>query len=101
MQIVIGDIRTKGRARELAVLELIDRLAQRAGDTRQVARSVDIALEDIWRLDFVGDPIQPGRYRRSVGNIRVGIRAWQPALDSQRRAVADHAKAGGAIIVAP
>src|SRR4029079_16134839 len=68
---------------------------------RQLAGGIDITLEDFRRLDFVGDPIQPSCNRRRVGDIRVGIRPRQPALDPQRRTVADHAKASGAIILAP
>src|SRR5215203_5110183 len=60
VQVMLGHIRAEGLARKLAVLELVNRLAQCARHARQIACGIDIALEDFRRLDFVGNAIKPG-----------------------------------------
>src|SRR5262245_15195338 len=95
VQVMLHHIGTEALAGELAPLELGDRLAQRGGHAWQIARCIDIALEDRRRLDLVGYSIQAGRDRRGVGDIRVGVGARKPALDPQRRAMADHPEPGG------
>ena len=57
MRVMLNHIGAKCVLSKFAVFEVVDRLLQGIRHTRQMPRRVDIALENIRRLNLVRDPV--------------------------------------------
>src|SRR5207237_7715168 len=53
------------------------------------------------RLDVIGDAVEPRGDGGGEGEVDIRVGARRTAFDPQRRAAADDAKAGGAIVETP
>src|SRR5689334_12396261 len=80
-------------AREAALLQLGDRLAERAGDLRERRVLVRVAAVERRRLELPLDAVETRRDRRREGEVRVRVRARDAVLDPERIAAPADAEA--------
>src|SRR5688572_13559055 len=99
--VVLDDFRAEDGLGEGARLEAGQRVAQVARDARELARRVEVALEARRRLELLLDAVEARGERGGEGEVRIGVRAGDAALDAECLSVADHAEAGRAVVVAP
>src|SRR5947209_8800484 len=100
VQVVVDDLVAEKLARDRALLEARDRLAQRVREPLRI-RGVRVSLERGPELELVLDPVQPGGEQRRERKIRVRVGAGDARLRAQRRSLADDAEAARAIVVSP
>ena len=84
-----------------AVPPELDRLDERAGDSRKVGGGVAVAVVRRGRFDAVADAVHAAGDRRREGVVRVGVGARDPALDAHALTVADDAEAERAVVDRP
>src|SRR5258706_12397841 len=101
VSVVFDDVLAEGALGELARGEELDRLGKRPRHVLAVLRHIDVADEPLRRLGLARDALQAGGERGGKREVRIAIRARDAAFDAHRRSVADHAEAGGAVVVAP
>src|SRR5581483_9546113 len=79
-------------ARDRALLEARDRLAQRVREALCIG-GVCVSLERRPELQLVLDAVQPGGEQRGEGEVGVRVRAGDARLRAQSRSLADDAEA--------
>src|ERR1051326_6494029 len=100
VEVMVDDLVAEQRARNRALLEARDRLAQRMREALRVG-DVRVTLERRPELELVLDPVQPGGEQRRECEVRVRVRARDARLRAQRRSLADDAEAARAVVVSP
>src|SRR5829696_4993135 len=100
IQIVIDDLVAERGPCDRALLERLDRLAQRVWKALRV-RLVRVPLERRWQLEPFLDPVEPGGDQRGEREVRVDISAGKARLDSLPGTVPDDPEAASAVVVPP
>src|SRR5688572_32169665 len=98
---MLDDVCAEGLFCKCTFFENLDRLAERIRHARQVPRLIDVADEDIGRLDLVGNAVEARSERSGQREVRVAVGAGDAALDAQAWSGTDDAEAGGAVVEAP
>src|SRR5262249_36907835 len=101
MAVVLDDLLPEGALGEFTRFECVDGLGKGVRHARQRLGCVDVALEAGGRLDPVRDAVEARGECRGEGEVGVAVGARDAAFDAHARAFADHAEAGGAVVVAP
>ena len=101
MRVVIDHVIPQRATHECALRKELGGVAQIVRHARQRLRLVDIACKNCRWLSLVADAVQPGSERGGVGEIRIAVGSRNARLNAQGGAMTHHAKARGAVVVAP
>src|SRR5207249_5580321 len=97
VEIVLVDRLAERLAREAALLERRDRLAERARNLGQRRVLVRVPTIERRRLELPLDSVQAGGDRRGEGEVRIRVGAGDAILDAQRVAAPADAEARRAV----
>src|SRR5687768_9417038 len=97
VQVVVDDFVAERFACHRTSLELVNGLAKRRRNARQIGIRVRVALEHRRRLDPVLEPVQARCEHGREGEIRVRISTGDARLDAEAVAVPDDAESARAV----